>query len=149
MKKCSVCGIEKDETEFYKRYAKCKKCFYEVIKQYRQTEAGKIARKKEVIAARLSGKKQIRQKRYEQTEKGKATNKKYDDKRYNSPENRKKYLAKRAVGYALSRGKLVRLPCWVCGEKDSQAHHPSYAEDMRLCVVWLCSNHHNEIHNPT
>ena len=149
MKQCSVCSVEKNETEFYKVYAKCKKCNYEVCKKYRQSDAGKLVRKKEAINARLSGKKQIRQKRYEQTEKGKATNKKYDDKRYNSPENRKKYLAKRAVQYALSTGKLVRMPCWICGDEQTHGHHPSYAEDMRLCVVWLCVKHHNEIHNPT
>ena len=148
MKYCNVCETEKDEFEFYKGYRKCKKCCYEVNKKYRQTDAGKLARKREVIQARLSGNKQIRQKRYEQTEKGKEVIKRYETKRYYSESGRKKTSAKNAVKYALRVGKIVRMPCWICGSSITEAHHPSYAEDMRLCVVWLCSKHHNEIHNP-
>ena len=76
MKSCSVCKVIKPLTEYLKGYAKCKSCRYEVIKKYRASEAGKEMRKKEAINARLSGKKQIRQKRYEQTEKGKLQQKK-------------------------------------------------------------------------
>lgn len=148
MKKCSVCGIQKNETEFYKRYAKCKSCFYEVVKKYRASDAGKKARQKEAIKARLSGKKQARQERYEQTEKSKLLKQKYEDKRYKTAHGKARMAAKNAVRYALRKGKIVKLPCFVCGEIKTEAHHPSYAWDMRLCVTWLCSAHHNEIHNP-
>jgi hypothetical protein len=148
MKSCSVCKVIKPLTEYLKGYAKCKSCRYEVIKKYRASEAGKEMRKKEAINARLSGKKQIRQKRYEQTEKGKLQQKKYDAKRYEGVEGKARMAAKNAVKYALKVGKLVKEPCWICGENMSEAHHPSYAKDMRLAVTWLCSVHHNEIHNP-
>lgn len=147
MKKCSVCEIEKNESEFYKRYAKCKSCFYEVVKKYRSTELGKKARQKEAINARLFGKKQIRQQRYEQTDKGRLSKQKYENTRYKTPEGKARMAAKNAVKYALTKGKIVKLPCLICGDEKSEAHHPSYARDMRLCVTWLCSKHHNEIHN--
>jgi hypothetical protein len=34
MKTCSVCGIEKNDDEFYYGYKKCKKCRYESVKEY-------------------------------------------------------------------------------------------------------------------
>lgn len=147
MKVCVVCKESKPLDCYYKGYARCKSCRYEWAKKYRQTEKGKEVRKKEAINARLRGKKQERQKRYEQTEKGKLQQKKYDLKRYGSPEGKARLAAKNAVRYALRVGKLIKQPCWICGENMSEAHHPSYAPDMRLAVSWLCSFHHNQIHN--
>ncbi len=148
MKKCSVCKVEKEISDFYKGYAKCKVCRYEQEKIYRKSEAGKKSRKKEAINARISGKKQIRQKKYEESKKGKISKQKYEDKRYKTPEGKVRQSAKNAVKYALRKGKIVKLPCFSCGNVNTEAHHPSYAWDMRLCVTWLCSQHHNEIHNP-
>ena len=45
---------------------------------------------------------------------------------------------------ALKRGKLQRLPCQVCGEAESDGHHPDYSRP--LDVVWLCKPHHDEVH---
>ena len=148
MKTCSVCGKEKSITEFYKRYAKCKSCHYEVCSKYRKTEAGKKARQREAINARLSGRKQERQKKYETTEKAKIVAKRYNAKRYSGEKGKARQAAQNAVKYALKVGRIEKLPCFVCGEKMTEAHHPSYAKDMRLVVTWLCSRHHNEIHNP-
>lgn len=148
MKTCSVCSKEKEVTEYYFGYAKCKTCHYERIKKYRASERGKEVRRKEAINTRLSGKKQIRQKRYDATEKARLANKRYEQKRYQSVEGKAKQSAKNAVKYALKTGKLVKEPCFMCGSKESMAHHSSYARDMRLTVTWLCATHHNEIHNP-
>jgi hypothetical protein len=148
MKTCWKCAVEKEVTDFYKGYAQCKACRYEWSKAYRQTEAGKKARQKEAINTRLSGKKQIRQQKYEETEKGQLSKQKYENKRFQTPEGKARQAAKNAVKYALKKGKIVKMPCLICGEEKTEAHHPSYAWDMRLCVTWLCSQHHNEIHNP-
>ena len=148
MKKCWKCGVEKKVTDFYKGYAQCKSCRYEWSKAYRQTEAGKKARQKEAINARLSGKKQVRQEKYEKSEKGRLVAENYRKKKNATPEGQARMAAKNAVRYALKKGKIVKLPCFVCGEIVTEAHHPSYDLDMRLCVTWLCSAHHNEIHNP-
>lgn len=148
MKTCSTCRKEKEATEYYLGYAKCKACCYEAKKIYRASERGKEVRRKEAINARLSGKKQIRQKRYEKTEKAKLADKRYEQKRYQSPEGKARLAAKNAVKYALKTGKLVKEPCFICGLEESVAHHSSYAIEMRLAVTWLCTPHHNEIHNP-
>lgn len=59
--------------------------------------------------------------------------------------NRNKYLAHKAVEYALLRGRLVKQPCERCGEtKLVHAHHDDYTQ--RLSVMWLCPFHHRERH---
>lgn len=59
---------------------------------------------------------------------------------------RKKYperhLARRAVLRAIRVGRLIRQPCQVCGEANSEAHHENYSK--ALDVVWLCRPHHME-----
>jgi hypothetical protein len=47
--------------------------------------------------------------------------------------------------YAVKTGKLVRWPCEVCGEQESDGHHPDYSRP--LVVVWLCKQHHREVHS--
>lgn len=72
--------------------------------------------------------------------------------RSRTPETYKRYRerhpekirAHKAVRDALRRGELVRLPCEVCGEVRSQAHHHDYAKPTE--VQWLCSLHHKELH---
>src|SRR4051812_46777027 len=36
----------------------------------------------------------------------------------------------------LKRGHLTQEPCRVCGDKNSQMHHPDH--ELPLMVVWLC-----------
>lgn len=57
--------------------------------------------------------------------------------------NRKR--ASSLVASALRSGRLKKMPCWVCGEARSEAHHPDYEEP--LDVVWLCRIHHSETHH--
>ncbi len=47
----------------------------------------------------------------------------------------------------IQSGELVKLPCTVCGEKDSQAHHEDYSKPLE--VLWLCTVHHKEKHTST
>jgi hypothetical protein len=44
----------------------------------------------------------------------------------------------------ISRGKIKRLPCEVCGKVKSQGHHDDYAKPLE--VIWLCHKHHRERH---
>lgn len=57
---------------------------------------------------------------------------------------RKRHRARWAVRHAVVAGRLVRLPCEVCGEPKSQGHHDDY--DKPLDVRWLCRQHHDEHH---
>lgn len=55
-----------------------------------------------------------------------------------------KWLSQK-VRDAVKNGKLLKTPCEVCGKQESEAHHPDYSKP--LSVVWLCRQHHLEIHN--
>lgn len=45
---------------------------------------------------------------------------------------------------ALKRGKLIRLPCEVCGNPTSHFHHDDYSKPLN--VRHLCTTHHLEEH---
>lgn len=46
--------------------------------------------------------------------------------------------------YYISIGKIIKMPCAVCGAIKVHAHHPDYDDHMR--VVWLCPQHHSLLH---
>ena len=55
-----------------------------------------------------------------------------------------KYLAQCILQTAVKRGKIKRLPCIVCNNIKSEAHHYDY--NKPLDVIWLCDKHHKEKH---
>ena len=110
---------------------RCKACRNEWHNKHRQKPEVKEKRKTEYQNPE-------RKRRYKQSEKGKLAAARYKT-------SKERMSARNAVKYALKVGKLVRQPCFVCGE-IAQAHHSSYAADMRLSVTWLCQTHHNELH---
>lgn len=56
--------------------------------------------------------------------------------------NPEKAKARNAVTNALNSGKLIRLPCKVCGNPKSHAHHKDYSRP--LDVEWYCAVHHKQ-----
>ncbi len=56
----------------------------------------------------------------------------------------KRVIANRAVSNAVRDGRLLKLPCSICGNEDSEGHHDDY--DKPLEVIWLCPKHHAERH---
>lgn len=62
--------------------------------------------------------------------------------------NRDMYLAHKAVATAISRGKLDRKPCALCGSgtRVHAHHHNGYSPEHRLDVVWLCFVCHAKEH---
>ncbi len=40
---------------------------------------------------------------------------------------------------------ITKLPCLICGDNESIAHHEDYA--FPLALLWLCSTHHRHIHS--
>lgn len=52
--------------------------------------------------------------------------------------------ATNTVAVAIRTGRLRRMPCEVCGDKNTQAHHCNY--NNLLDVHWLCRKHHIEWH---
>ena len=85
----------------------------------------------------------------------------YDRKRYHSDSNRKfktalnakkwneknreGYKAHYAVSNAIRDKRLTRMPCEVCGDPKSHAHHEDYSRP--LDVKWLCATHHQRYHH--
>jgi hypothetical protein len=46
------------------------------------------------------------------------------------------------IGNALRDGRIVKVPCEICGNPKSQAHHDDYSKPLE--VRWLCFTHHRE-----
>jgi hypothetical protein len=59
-----------------------------------------------------------------------------------SDDERKKKNARGRINARIRNGLIEKLPCLVCGDENSEAHHPDY--DKPADVVWLCKAHHRE-----
>ena len=44
------------------------------------------------------------------------------------------------MSYAIKMGYLIREPCIICGNPESEGHHVDYSK--KLEVTWLCKQHH-------
>lgn len=61
---------------------------------------------------------------------------------YNRNRDPLKVKARKKVEYAVSRKRLEKKPCEICGEKKVQAHHHDYTKPLE--VIWYCLKHHRE-----
>jgi hypothetical protein len=62
-----------------------------------------------------------------------------------TPERRKRHLARKYLAIAISRGKMIRERCEVCGDPKTEGHHhKGYEREFWLDVRWLCKKHHDE-----
>lgn len=84
----------------------------------------------------------------------------YDSRAYDALPHRRAALAARRTAYrannkvrisatkklrrAVYLGRIVRLPCLVCGKTPSEGHHADY--ERPLDVMWLCASHHRQAH---
>ena len=59
-------------------------------------------------------------------------------------QGKQKHRTRRNLYHAVKTGKIKRLPCEICAEQKSEAHHPDYAKPLE--VKWLCRKHHALIH---
>lgn len=58
--------------------------------------------------------------------------------------NPHKRKAHHTLNNAIRDGHIMRLPCEVCGDLESEGHHDDYSKP--LDVRWLCDKHHKEHH---
>lgn len=56
-----------------------------------------------------------------------------------------KHRARNILQGAVKHGRIIKKPCEVCGDSNSQGHHNDYSKPLE--VVWLCRKHHNKLHN--
>ena len=134
MKTCFKCLRQLPRSEFYAHpqmgdglLGKCKDCTKaDVSRNYRQNRE----RFAEYERARaLEADRKARKIEYQ---------------RRSRKENPEKWSARAAVARAVRAGAVVRLPCVICGNPKSQAHHEDYSRP--LDVTWLCFKHHREAH---
>jgi hypothetical protein len=143
MKDCSECGKRQELSEFYVNRAsddgltsRCKTC----LRAYQK------ARRDELNADKPEGWKKktadmvAYRKAWSAANPGVMT----AYKKAYWQRNKDRLSIKYKVRHAIKTGKLVRLPCFVCGSEKVEAHHPDYSAP--LDVVWLCRQHHMEIH---
>lgn len=60
-----------------------------------------------------------------------------------SDEARKKANCRSYTKELIKRGKVLLMPCWICGE-GAEAHHEDYGNPRD--IIWLCRTHHLEYH---
>lgn len=123
MKKCTVCEIEKDESEFYTRSNKCKPCYRHAVRKNR--------------IANIEHYRKYDRKRGNRQSIGYVSE--YRNK------NPNKYKAHTMVNNCIRDGKLFKEPCEICGSTEKiHAHHDDYLKPLN--VRWLCSAHHSQWH---
>jgi hypothetical protein len=134
MKTCAECRAVKPLTDFYRHptYGDgllhiCKACHRRRMKVRRLTNP----RVQEYDRARST-----------RLERKTASREIYKKWRQDHPEA---YRAQTAVGNAIRDGKLIRLPCFICGTtKKVDAHHKDYSQPF--AVTWLCRRCHHRLH---
>ena len=82
--------------------------------------------------------------RYDKEPQRKASRSIRDKKYRKTPEVYARIRARNYLCQLVSRGKITRLPCSVCGETKVEAHHEDYSKPKD--VVWLCRKHHRDRH---
>lgn len=138
MQECGRCGSEKPDESFTVNRAResglaawCRECMREYrLERGATREPGWVRKTSDMQAYQREYRKKNREK-------------------YREYEKRRPTLVKRArwtVKEAVKTGKMVRWPCFLCGEV-ADAHHPAY--DLPLAVTWLCKTHHREAHRLT
>ncbi len=135
LKTCFKCSVTKPLTEFYRHAQmgdghlnKCKECAKADVYTHRH-----VTHRDSVIAYDRA-----RAKTPERIEAAKSIKQGWLEK---YPERRKAHLL---VQYAMRKGDMEPLPCFICGELKTEAHHPDYSRP--LDVVWLCTQHHKDTH---
>ena len=147
-KKCFKCGKVKPLSNFYRQknmkdghLNKCIECTKIDSNKHRADNLEyclEYDKKRANLPHRVEARKA-----YNKTNNGKESHNKATKKYRNK--NPKAYKAHNLVAYHLKAKNIKQLPCSVCGEKDTEAHHEDY--NFPLEIIWLCNKHHNELHS--
>jgi hypothetical protein len=144
MKDCSECGKRQGLTEFYVNRAsedgltsRCKTC----LKTYQKARRDKLNADKPDGWKQKTKDKSAYMRAWSAANPGAMT----AYKKAYWQRNKDRLSIKYKVRHAVKTGKLIKMPCFVCGSEQVEAHHPDYSAP--LDVVWLCRQHHMEIHN--
>lgn len=144
-KRCRGCGADKPLDEFYAhsqmsdgRLNYCKPCVKVRVGIHRETNLDVVRaydRKRGLTPKRKA---KVREYQRENPLPHRLANIAYIE-RY--PQ---KNHARVTLNNAVRDGRVIKLPCEVCGDRKSQGHHENYSKP--LDVIWLCAQHHGELH---
>lgn len=133
MLQCSICGVEKPQTDFYGHHKHCKVCRRAKVALYREKNALKI---QAYDLMRLDDPRRQKYRREKTALVPKDTRREYHA-RYlaRHPEKRRAHIA---VGNALRDGRIQRpTQCVRCNAPGPvEAHHEDYGRP--LDVLWFC-----------
>lgn len=140
-RRCYSCNLEKDVKDFYKDKSKsggydykCKDCKKKSSSEYRKNNREKYLHYFRTHP-RINSPARLKY----LSEYAKSHPQKERDK--------KELIAQRKLQYAVDTGKIIRLPCSICGKTKSEAHHPDYSKPLE--VIWFCRSHHKLHHART
>jgi len=69
----------------------------------------------------------------------------FEGKLFKKIRNREKmYHFQGMTSRAITDGKLIKMPCEICGNILSIAHHEDYMDYLN--IRWLCYSHHQKLH---
>jgi hypothetical protein len=144
MRTCSRCSFEKDDSEFGVNNARedglqayCRDCMREYARSRgRLKPIGWERKTANIVAYR---------KEYRKNNREKLRLLENDWRERNMEFVLERQKIKDRVRYAVKTGKIVKFPCWVCGSLEVEGHHADY--DRPLDVVWLCPEHHRQVHH--
>jgi hypothetical protein len=54
---------------------------------------------------------------------------------------RERAIIRRKVRTAIESKRIIKLPCSICGNPLSEAHHEDYSKPLE--ITWLCRHHHS------
>lgn len=142
--RCTRCGEDKDGAAFYRHRRDghrqpCKDCTREERRNPR-IKAMRRAYKRKRYKTRMREDLEYRRKM------DSAKYRRLKSRMLTDSEYRSKVLARKALRYAVSRGRVVKpVACEGCGVVGVlHGHHDDYAKP--LSVVWLCGGCHREAH---
>lgn len=61
-----------------------------------------------------------------------------------SPLQRMKANCRSYLNVYIKRGTVIKHPCCICGNPNSEAHHADYTKPLE--VIWYCREHHLKFH---
>jgi hypothetical protein len=142
---CRSCTKEKTEEEFYpSRPTICKECekHRNQIWRRRNPEKRRLQKRRYTVSGKGRIAKKRRDRRYAKTANGKAYF--LERNRRRRRQSPQKSRAHDRVKYAVKTARLIRSLCEICGDPNTEAHHPDYSRP--LDVKWLCKKHHLALH---
>jgi hypothetical protein len=134
-KPCIRCKIIKPTAMFYEHPSmadghlnKCKECCKKESADRRRANLGKF---REYDNKR----KECDKRKASRSEHSRAYRKRHPE----------KYKSHTITNNAIRGGKLIKRPCEVCGNANSEAHHEDYSKPLE--VKWVCRKCHCKLHD--